>query len=710
MDLERLAWPLDALPTALEALAVESGLPLRRDPLPQLPDLKNAQERQDAAQLDDLLEGWLRSATRARGLDVEGTAPSFEDFPAFLRKGGPAMVLLFGVERLYLLVLLGAEKEVVRLLTPQQKEERCRVSEIHELLLSEWLRATQQKGKFLEAIGLTYKAQESLRRMFLEELLAPQEAAFAWMLHPPASSPLPQQLRMQRLGSPLTLLFLSAVGSTVLSLLAWFTVGSNALTGRVDSGRLVAWSLVLLMTAPLAGLATHAQGQLALRTSLTLRRIMLRGCIQLSADEVKSKGLGHQLALVNESSLVEQFAISSAFGLLIATINLSSSGYLFWASVGTRHLTLLLLGWCVMAAIGASLLYRERLRWTELRLGLTNDLIAKMSGYRTRRVQQPPALWHEGEDEQIADYWQASRQMDGTSVRFQLLPRLWLVFGVMGTFPVLLSSESSSLLLVMVGLLLSYQALQTLLSSLQPVINLILATRLLRGPVLAAQKTDDRPITFLAPSPQRQQSSTPIIELIDVIFRYRPQGAPLLQNCSLSIYPGERILLEGSSGSGKSTLISILGGLRTPESGLVLVADSDHHSLNSEAWRRVVAIAPQFHENHIYANTMAFNLLMGRRWPPSAQDIEEAEALCEELGLGPLLQRMPNGLTQNVGENGWQLSHGEKSRVFIARALLQRADVLVLDESFGALDPETLELCMATVLRHSKTLIVIAHP
>ncbi|MCB1807524.1 MAG: hypothetical protein KDJ99_20950, partial [Candidatus Competibacteraceae bacterium] len=64
--------------------------------------------------------------------------------------------------------------------------------------------------------------------------------------------------------------------------------------------------------------------------------------------------------------------------------------------------------------------------------------------------------------------------------------------------------------------------------------------------------------------------------------------------------------------------------------------------------------APQFHENHILTETLAFNLLMGRRWPPAEQDLQEAETLCEELGLGDLLRRMPAGLHQMVGESGWQ--------------------------------------------------------
>jgi ABC-type transport system involved in cytochrome bd biosynthesis fused ATPase/permease subunit len=101
---------------------------------------------------------------------------------------------------------------------------------------------------------------------------------------------------------------------------------------------------------------------------------------------------------------------------------------------------------------------------------------------------------------------------------------------------------------------------------------------------------------------------------------------------------------------------------------------------------------------------------MGRDWPPRLEDMREAEAICRELQLGPLLERMPAGLLQMVGETGWQLSHGEKSRLYVARALLQRADVVVLDESFAALDPETLRQAVRCVLKRARTVLVIAHP
>jgi ABC-type transport system involved in cytochrome bd biosynthesis fused ATPase/permease subunit len=101
---------------------------------------------------------------------------------------------------------------------------------------------------------------------------------------------------------------------------------------------------------------------------------------------------------------------------------------------------------------------------------------------------------------------------------------------------------------------------------------------------------------------------------------------------------------------------------------------------------------------------------MGGQWPPRPSDLEAATAICRELGLGDLLDQMPAGMLQIVGETGWQLSHGERSRLYIARALLQGADLIVLDESFAALDPENLHRCLRCVLERAPALLVIAHP
>ena len=190
---------------------------------------------------------------------------------------------------------------------------------------------------------------------------------------------------------------------------------------------------------------------------------------------------------------------------------------------------------------------------------------------------------------------------------------------------------------------------------------------------------------------------------------FRDRADAVLHGCSFRIAAGDRIHLTGPSGGGKSTLVSLLTGLRVPDVRPAAARRPRSRDARLAAWRRRVAAAPQFHENHLFSETLAFNLLMGRRWPPTEDDLRWAEAVCRRLGSRRADRSHAGGAVSVVGETGWQLSHGERSRVFMARALLQGADLVVLDESFAELDPDSLQRCLPEAAELSKRLLVVAH-
>jgi ATP-binding cassette subfamily B protein len=299
-------------------------------------------------------------------------------------------------------------------------------------------------------------------------------------------------------------------------------------------------------------------------------------------------------------------------------------------------------------------------------------------------------------------------------VPMALAARGWVVIGLLGLAPSFIAGQSSPALLAvgLGGILLAYRALSKLTSSLSLLAGAVIAWKQLAAFFQAAAKSQSTRTlaALLADDGKSTNGREMLVKAKDLYFRYRENGKPVLDGYDLQINRGERLLVQGPSGGGKSTLASILTGLRQPNSGLLLLDGLDWQTLGAEGWRRRIVAAPQFHENHVLTGTFAFNLLMGRGWPPRPEDFEEAEALCHELGLGELLQRMPAGLMQMVGETGWQLSHGERSRLYIARALLQNADLIILDESFAALDPENLQMAMQCAINRAKTLMVIAHP
>src|SRR5262249_52222687 len=150
--------------------------------------------------------------------------------------------------------------------------------------------------------------------------------------------------------------------------------------------------------------------------------------------------------------------------------------------------------------------------------------------------------------------------------------------------------------------------------------------------------------------PGGQGGKQPVLGARGPVFRHAAPSEPVLHGGEVPIAGGDRLLLEGPSGGGKSTLAAVLAGGRAPESGLLLLGGLDPATLGPAGWRRRVVLAPQFHENHVLMGTFAFNVLLGRNWPPRPADLEEAERICRALGLGPLLDRMPAGLQPTVGE------------------------------------------------------------
>jgi ATP-binding cassette subfamily B protein len=302
--------------------------------------------------------------------------------------------------------------------------------------------------------------------------------------------------------------------------------------------------------------------------------------------------------------------------------------------------------------------------------------------------------------------------MEGASLALGHLPRLAVVLGLVLLLPLVLSARPSSAGVLLLGIAAATAA-GGALGRVAGLFQLAAGVRVVWG---SAASLRPAARSGEAPGPGAVLPAAPaapgetLVDASELRFQHEGRGEQVLEGLTLRIRAGERLLLEGPSGSGKSTLVAVLAGLREPTGGGLLLRGIDRHTLTAEEWRRVVAMAPQFHENHVFSATFAFNLLLGRRWPPSASDLTEATRLCEDLGLGPLLGRMPAGIHQHLGETGWQLSHGEKSRLFLARALLQEPDLVIFDESFAALDPATLGRVLRVVEERARTLLVVAHP
>lgn len=191
-----------------------------------------------------------------------------------------------------------------------------------------------------------------------------------------------------------------------------------------------------------------------------------------------------------------------------------------------------------------------------------------------------------------------------------------------------------------------------------------------------------------------------------VAFGYPGTTAPVLREIDLTIEPGETLALVGATGSGKSTLLSLVPRLHDVTAGRITLDGHDLRELRLASLRRLVGVA--FEEPTLFSMSVRENLTLGH---PDAGDHDVRAALA--LAQADFAYDLPWGLATRVGEQGLSLSGGQRQRLALARAVLGRPALLVLDDPLSALDVHTealVEAALRRVLRDTTALLVVHRP
>lgn len=200
-----------------------------------------------------------------------------------------------------------------------------------------------------------------------------------------------------------------------------------------------------------------------------------------------------------------------------------------------------------------------------------------------------------------------------------------------------------------------------------------------------------------------------LVRFEGVTFRHAdgdPAAPPVLRDVDLTIEPGETLALVGASGSGKTTLAMLVPRLDDVSGGRVTIDGHDVRDLTLQSLRSAVATA--FEEPILFSASVRENVTLGH---PDATDAEVAAAL--ELAQAGFVHELPWGLDTRVGEQGMSLSGGQRQRLALARAVIARPAVLVMDDPLSALDVETehlVEQALARVLAGTTAIVVVHRP
>jgi subfamily B ATP-binding cassette protein MsbA len=190
-----------------------------------------------------------------------------------------------------------------------------------------------------------------------------------------------------------------------------------------------------------------------------------------------------------------------------------------------------------------------------------------------------------------------------------------------------------------------------------------------------------------------------------VSFRYAPEEPWALEDISFEIPQGSTIALVGPSGAGKSTLISLLLRLYDPGSGVIEIDGNPLRRLDLPSWRSLIAVAGQ--DTFIFNTTIRNNIAYGRLGVTE----EEVESAARQADAHQFISAIPTGYDTVVGDMGIRLSGGQRQRISLARAIIRRADILVLDEAVNALDGISEKVIQESVQTQGqgRTVIIIAH-
>ena len=256
-----------------------------------------------------------------------------------------------------------------------------------------------------------------------------------------------------------------------------------------------------------------------------------------------------------------------------------------------------------------------------------------------------------------------------------------------------------------IGTLMAFMGYQSqLFAPIQSLLGLssgLASTRVSLGRIF--ELFDTPPDVAEPASPQPLGAGPLAISFAGVHFRHDRDA--VLAGVDFTVPAGAMAAILGVSGAGKSTLADLVVRFRDPDAGQVLIGGVDARDLALADLRRAVVLIDQ--TPFLFNATMAENIGFAVADAPRAAIADAAEA----AGLGDLLRRLPQGLDTPVGERGLALSAGERQRIALARALLRRPAVLVLDEPSAALDAET-EARVAAGLRAvlpTATILIITH-
>jgi ATP-binding cassette, subfamily B, bacterial HlyB/CyaB len=464
--------------------------------------------------------------------------------------------------------------------------------------------------------------------------------------------------------------------------------------------------VVVVFESVLNALRAYVFSHTTSRIDVELGARLFRHLVQLPLAYFQSRRVGDSVARVRELENIRSFLTGNALTVLLDVVfSVVFIAVMFLYSVPLTLIVLVSLPLYFSLSLAVVPILRQRLD-VKFARGAENQsmLVETVTGIQTVKATALEPAFAKRWDNQLAAYVAASFKTqnlasvahEGVNLIGKLVNAATLWYGAQ----LVMNNELT------VGQFVAFNMFAGRVS--QPIMRMAQLWTDFQQTGISVARLGDILNTRTEVPPTNAAQLPPVkgrITLDNITFRYRPESAPVLNNVSLDIRPGEIIGIVGRSGSGKSTLTKLVQRLYTPEGGRMLVDGIDISLIDAAQLRRQVGVVLQ--ENLLFNRSVRENIAI----TDPAAPIEAIIHAAQLAGAHEFISELTEGYDTMVGEQGSSLSGGQKQRIAIARALFTNPRVLIFDEATSALDYESeaiIQRNMAHICK-SRTVLIIAH-
>ena len=469
----------------------------------------------------------------------------------------------------------------------------------------------------------------------------------------------------------------------------------------------VGFFIVITFEVVLTGLRTYIFSHTTNRVDVELGSKLYKHMLSLPVAYFNARRIGDTVARVKELDSIREFLTGSSltvvldvlFSFVFFAVMFYYAPLLTWIIIGTIPFYLAL-------SLLVTPTLRKRLEEKFQRSAENHSfLVESVNGVETiKAMAVEPQLRNSWEDK-LADYVNISFKTSNlNNIYSQTAAYINKIGGLLTLYFGSIAVVSAGLT---IGQFIAFNMLAQRVSG--PIMRLVNLWQDFQQANISLQRLGDVLDSPPEPGYNPNRATLPDIKghvvFEDVLFRYAPNRAPVLNNISFECRPGEVIGIVGRSGSGKSTLTKLIQRLYVPESGRVLI-DGVDLAMVEPAWlRRQVGVVLQ--ENFLFNRTVRENIAL----VDVGMSMEQVVKAAQLSGAHEFILELPEGYDTVVGEQGSSLSGGQRQRIAIARALVTNPKILIFDEATSALDYESESMIQANMRRISqgRTVFIIAH-